>query len=59
MFVLQSPEVMSMRVKWENFLADISSKEKQRRIEFKNLIRAGIPKDHRERVWNMSVYITN
>lgn len=48
-----------MRVKWQNFLAVISSQEISRSIEFKNLIRGGIPKDHRERVWNMCVKLNS
>ncbi|XP_067934653.1 TBC1 domain family member 2B-like [Watersipora subatra] len=51
----ESPEAASLRVKWENFLAVMSTQEIHRSAEFKNLIRSGIPDNHRERVWNILI----
>lgn len=51
----QTPEAVSLRVKWENFMALVGSSDAkiQRSVEFKTLVRAGIPKEYREKVWNV------
>ncbi|XP_071424159.1 TBC1 domain family member 2B isoform X1 [Pithys albifrons albifrons] len=46
---------ISAGVKWENYLASTLTREMVRSVELKNLIRSGIPHEHRSRVWKWCV----
>ncbi|KAM6426513.1 TBC1 domain family member 2B isoform 2-T2 [Liasis olivaceus] len=52
---LSEHQEMSTGVKWENFLAATANREMVRSVELKNLIRGGIPHDHRCQVWKWCV----
>lgn len=52
---LTEHQEMSTGVKWENFLAAAANREMVRSVELKNLIRGGIPHDHRCQVWKWCV----
>ncbi|XP_063169977.1 TBC1 domain family member 2B [Candoia aspera] len=52
---LTEHQEMSAGVKWENFLAATTNREMVRSVELKNLIRGGIPHDHRCQVWKWCV----
>ena len=43
---------ISTNVRWENFLVSAGSRPLQPSPELKNLIRLGVPTQHRERIWN-------
>ncbi|KAG2471132.1 TBD2B protein, partial [Polypterus senegalus] len=45
----------SIRVKWDNYLASTMNREMLRSPELKNLIRNGIPHDHRSKVWKWCI----
>ncbi|XP_072201769.1 TBC1 domain family member 2B isoform X2 [Excalfactoria chinensis] len=46
---------ISTGVKWENYLASTMNREMMRCAELKNLIRSGIPHEHRSKVWKWCV----
>lgn len=46
---------VSTGVKWENYFASTVNREMVRSPELKNLIRAGIPHEHRSKVWKWCV----
>ncbi|XP_012783173.2 TBC1 domain family member 2B [Ochotona princeps] len=46
---------VSTGVKWENYFASTMNREMVRSPELKNLIRAGIPHEHRSQVWKWCV----
>ncbi|KAF4793461.1 TBC1 domain family member 2B [Turdus rufiventris] len=46
---------ISTGVKWENYLASTMNREMMRCVELKNLIRSGIPHEHRSKVWRWCV----
>ncbi|XP_052663481.1 TBC1 domain family member 2B isoform X2 [Harpia harpyja] len=46
---------ISTGVKWENYLASTMNREMMRCIELKNLIRSGIPHEHRSKMWKWCV----
>ncbi|XP_066278970.1 TBC1 domain family member 2B-like [Branchiostoma lanceolatum] len=48
-------ESISIGVKWENYFANIGNRDLMRLPELKSLIRAGIPYEYRERIWNWCV----
>ncbi|XP_078668917.1 TBC1 domain family member 2B-like isoform X1 [Branchiostoma floridae x Branchiostoma belcheri] len=48
-------ENISIGVKWENYFANIGNRDLVRLPELKSLIRAGIPYEYRERIWNWCV----
>uniref|UniRef100_A0A8B9MI84 TBC1 domain family member 2B n=1 Tax=Accipiter nisus TaxID=211598 RepID=A0A8B9MI84_9AVES len=46
---------ISTGVKWENYLASTMNREMMRCVELKNLIRSGIPHEHRSKMWKWCV----
>nr|XP_021403021.1 TBC1 domain family member 2B isoform X4 [Lonchura striata domestica] len=46
---------ISTGVKWENYLASTMNREMMRCVELKNLIRSGIPHEHRSKIWKWCV----
>ncbi|KYO21337.1 TBC1 domain family member 2B isoform A [Alligator mississippiensis] len=46
---------ISTGVKWENYFASTMNREMVRIPELKNLIRAGIPHDHRSKMWKWCI----
>ncbi|NXG35627.1 TBD2B protein, partial [Dromaius novaehollandiae] len=46
---------ISTGVKWENYLASMMNREMIRSPELKNLIRSGIPHEHRSKMWKWCV----
>ncbi|XP_026537803.1 TBC1 domain family member 2B isoform X3 [Notechis scutatus] len=52
---LTEHQEMSTGVKWENFLAATASREMVRTVELKNLVRAGVPHEHRCQIWKWCV----
>ncbi|KAM8804648.1 TBC1 domain family member 2B [Eudromia elegans] len=46
---------ISTGVKWENYLASMMNREMIRCLELKNLIRSGIPHEHRSKMWKWCV----
>ncbi|XP_077041505.1 TBC1 domain family member 2B isoform X3 [Agelaius phoeniceus] len=46
---------ISTGVKWENYLASTMNREMMRCVELKNLIRCGIPHEHRSKMWKWCV----
>ncbi|NWS09815.1 TBD2B protein, partial [Pachyramphus minor] len=46
---------ISAGVKWENYLASTMNREMMRSVELKNLIRSGIPHEHRSKIWKWCV----
>uniref|UniRef100_A0A8C6YCZ6 TBC1 domain family member 2B n=1 Tax=Naja naja TaxID=35670 RepID=A0A8C6YCZ6_NAJNA len=52
---LTEHQEMSTGVKWENFLAATAGREMVRTVELKNLIRAGVPHEHRCQIWKWCV----
>ncbi|NXC17602.1 TBD2B protein, partial [Corythaeola cristata] len=48
---------ISTGVKWENYLASTMNREMMRCVELKNLIRSGIPHEHRSKMWKWCVNI--
>ena len=42
---------ISTNVRWENFLVSVGSRPLQPSAELKNLIRLGVPTQHKERIW--------
>lgn len=46
---------ISTGVKWENYLASTMNREMIRCVELKNLIRSGIPHEHRSKMWKWCV----
>ncbi|XP_035673748.1 TBC1 domain family member 2B-like [Branchiostoma floridae] len=48
-------ENISIGIKWENYFANIGDHDPVRLPELKSLIRAGIPHEYRERIWNWCV----
>ncbi|XP_026565421.1 TBC1 domain family member 2B isoform X1 [Pseudonaja textilis] len=52
---LTEHQEMSTGVKWENFLAATANREMVRTVELKNLVRAGVPHEHRCQIWKWCV----
>ncbi|XP_070618998.1 TBC1 domain family member 2B isoform X2 [Erythrolamprus reginae] len=52
---LTEHQEMSTGVKWENFLAGCTNREMVRTVELKNLVRAGVPHEHRCHIWKWCV----
>ncbi|XP_015414458.1 PREDICTED: TBC1 domain family member 2B [Myotis davidii] len=52
---LAENQEVSTGVKWENYLAGTMTREMARSPELKSLIRAGIPHEHRSKVWRWCV----
>ncbi|XP_044294732.1 TBC1 domain family member 2B isoform X2 [Varanus komodoensis] len=52
---LTEHQEMSTGVKWENYLASTMNREMVRSVELKNLIRSGIPHEHRSQIWKWCV----
>ncbi|XP_037365878.1 TBC1 domain family member 2B, partial [Talpa occidentalis] len=52
---LAESQEVSTGVKWENYLASTVNRELARGPELKSLIRAGIPHQHRSRLWKWCV----
>ncbi|XP_037250297.1 TBC1 domain family member 2B isoform X2 [Falco rusticolus] len=48
---------ISTGVKWENYLASTMNREMMRSVELKNLIRSGIPHEHRSKMWKWCVNV--
>ncbi|KAF3688800.1 TBC1 domain family member 2B [Channa argus] len=48
-------QVVSIGVKWENFLASTMNRDLVRSPELKALIRCGVPHEHRSQVWRWCV----
>nr|XP_030137755.1 TBC1 domain family member 2B isoform X2 [Taeniopygia guttata] len=46
---------ISTGVKWENYFASTMNREMMRCVELKNLIRSGIPHEHRSKMWKWCV----
>ncbi|XP_064933088.1 TBC1 domain family member 2B isoform X2 [Columba livia] len=46
---------ISAGVKWENYLASTMNREMIRCVELKNLIRSGIPHEHRSKIWKWCI----
>ncbi|CAH1259224.1 TBC1D2B [Branchiostoma lanceolatum] len=53
--ILAARRRMDQCVKWENYFANIGNRDLMRLPELKSLIRAGIPYEYRERIWNWCV----
>lgn len=51
----QDPELIAWRSKWDNFMVALGSKELQRTPELKLLVRTGIPREYRGKIWKGSV----
>uniref|UniRef100_A0A4W3HFD3 TBC1 domain family member 2B n=1 Tax=Callorhinchus milii TaxID=7868 RepID=A0A4W3HFD3_CALMI len=54
-FSLTESQEISTGVKWENYFANTVNREMARTPELKNLIRYGIPHEHRSKVWKWCV----
>ncbi|KAK1327760.1 hypothetical protein QTO34_012668 [Cnephaeus nilssonii] len=52
---LAENQEVSTGVKWENYLAGTMTREMARSPELKGLVRAGIPHEHRSKVWRWCV----
>lgn len=52
---LTENQEVSTGVKWENYFASTMTREMARSPELKSLIRAGIPHEHRSKVWKWCV----
>lgn len=52
---LAESQEVSTGVKWENYLASTMNRDMMRSPELKGLVRAGIPHQHRSKVWKWCV----
>ncbi|XP_067118397.1 TBC1 domain family member 2B-like isoform X2 [Centruroides vittatus] len=52
---MKDSEIVSWRVKWDNFMANVNTKDLPRSLELKMLIRSGIPQEYRGKVWKRCV----
>ncbi|XP_068129711.1 TBC1 domain family member 2B [Hyperolius riggenbachi] len=52
---LSDNQEMSTVVKWENYFASTVNREMVRSPELKNLVRSGIPHQHRSKMWKLFV----
>ncbi|XP_005987763.1 TBC1 domain family member 2B [Latimeria chalumnae] len=54
---ISEKQEVSINVKWENYFASTMNREMVRSPELKNLIRWGIPHEHRSKVWKWCISI--
>ncbi|XP_053573254.1 TBC1 domain family member 2B isoform X2 [Bombina bombina] len=54
---LTDNQEISTVVKWENYFASMMNREMVRSPELKNLVRNGIPHEHRSRMWKLFVHL--
>lgn len=54
---MKDSDVVSWRVKWDNFMANVNIKDVQRSLELKMLIRSGIPQEYRGKIWERCVHM--
>ncbi|KAG8201950.1 hypothetical protein JTE90_027425 [Oedothorax gibbosus] len=53
----KDPELIAWRSKWDNFMVALGSKELQRSPELKLLVRTGIPREYRGKIWKGCIHL--